>query len=472
MISNELKAFIIDEPKLVNLIDYKSFSFSKEIKNIPNEVLGLSLTTQYKINYSLPCKFWLFKGKFGISLKKGLKPSYSVGEILYIKEPFFIAEDGEVLYKYLFSDCDIKFKSERYLDVSNARFFIQIKEIKLNKIDNFYLNESKNDDVVKPTDFGNEAEKFNKERYSHKYEVEYLCELVDSPFIKSEILNQEAINYFYRIKIPKLADAHSFGNEWEYKVFDVGYIKATSKKEARALLEDEFNSKMCMKSKAQDIGVKNLYLLSLYEPTEHWGDFWSAERECAVCNTIFSKLQRDKAFDFKHIRSDYCCLDCEEIGESERDRNREENRLNSLIEEDKGIYQPCIYKITNKITNMCYVGQTSQAFTFRWYQHFMTSSGGSKFYEAINDSPVTDWIFEVIETISKKDIAEYMEKCGEKINRANFINVREQYWINQFDSIRNGYNSGVANKELHLIHTKYSDGLFDLNEVSDDFCSK
>jgi hypothetical protein len=252
----------------------------------------------------------------------------------------------------------------------------------------------------------------------------------------------------------------------------MGYVEANSKKEARSLIEEDYNSKMCMKSKSEDIGVKNLFLLNIYEPDVYWDNHWNEEHECSVCNQNFTKLQRGKTFDFESIKSGYCCPDCEEIGEYEADRNKEGAYLNKLLEENIGVELPCIYKITHKITNKVYIGQTTQAVTYRWYQHFKRTNGGTKFYDEIVNSSIVEWIFEVVEVIDKDAQRNYYEQRKEHDRISKYINTREQYWINQFDSINSGYNSGVANKELHMIHTKYSDGLFELNEVNDDFCSK
>ena len=76
---------------------------------------------------------------------------------------------------------------------------------------------------------------------------------------------------------------------------------------------------------------------------------------------------------------------------------------------------------------MCYIGKTSQVFTLRWYQHFY-QSGDCKFHAAIKNSNFTDWSFDVIEIA----------------NSAEEVSIREQYWIDHYDSISNGYNSVSA----------------------------
>jgi hypothetical protein len=261
------------------------------------------------------------------------------------------------------------------------------------------------------------------------------------------MLNSEenkTVKYFYRVKIPKLDGNGIYGKEWAWKPIDIGYIEAVSKKEARSILEEEFNANLSMRSKKEDIGTKNMYLLSLYDPNDYWDNFWNGINECVSCFKEFTLLDRNKLYDFEYIRSGYCCPECEEIGERERREKAAEEYINKKMEENIGVNNPCIYKITNKKTKKIYIGQTRQAVTYRWYQHFVTTSGGTKFYEEIKNGSITDWTFEVIETIEKKDII--------NIDRDKFLSMREQYWINFYNSIINGYNTATANKELKDLH--------------------
>ena len=83
-----------------------------------------------------------------------------------------------------------------------------------------------------------------------------------------------------------------------------------------------------------------------------------------------------------------------------------------------------IYKITNKITGKCYIGQTTLPLSKRWYKHAHDSK-----CPAIRDA-----------------IAKYGVDCFtiETIDVANTIdelNEKEVYWINFYNSlVPNGYN--------------------------------
>ncbi len=87
-----------------------------------------------------------------------------------------------------------------------------------------------------------------------------------------------------------------------------------------------------------------------------------------------------------------------------------------------------IYKITNNITGKGYIGQTTQAFKKRWYFHCYEAKDKrnfNKFYNAIRKYGAECWSVEVLE----------------EVNDVNLLNEREVYWINYYNTFKNGYNS-------------------------------
>lgn len=90
-----------------------------------------------------------------------------------------------------------------------------------------------------------------------------------------------------------------------------------------------------------------------------------------------------------------------------------------------------IYKITNKINNKVYIGQTtlkraSDRFTRHKYQatHLELDKGVSYIHRAMADSGIDNFEFTVIEEIGNDK-----------------LNEREKYWIQQYNSLApNGYN--------------------------------
>lgn len=90
-----------------------------------------------------------------------------------------------------------------------------------------------------------------------------------------------------------------------------------------------------------------------------------------------------------------------------------------------------IYKITNKLNNKCYIGQSIDIKT-RWIQHIYEGKHNTrkgKLYPAMFQNGIENFIFEVI------------EECppDQKI-----LNERERYWIKFYNSFENGYNSTIG----------------------------
>jgi hypothetical protein len=109
-----------------------------------------------------------------------------------------------------------------------------------------------------------------------------------------------------------------------------------------------------------------------------------------------------------------------------------EGKIDDLIDKNKSVsyriknkntLHNVIYKITNKHTHKCYIGKTKNAFFGRWYSHFKNRMQ-TKFGKEIEMYSIVDWTFEVLEIVYEQD-----------------INERERYWINEFNSVENGYNT-------------------------------
>ena len=96
-------------------------------------------------------------------------------------------------------------------------------------------------------------------------------------------------------------------------------------------------------------------------------------------------------------------------------------------------YEPVkgIYKITNKITGECYIGQSKNIYK-RWMQHCYKCYGNEneKFARAIRRYGLPNFTFEVVEYCDTKDA----------------LDDREMYWIKYYNSYNKGYNSTAGNK--------------------------
>lgn len=100
-----------------------------------------------------------------------------------------------------------------------------------------------------------------------------------------------------------------------------------------------------------------------------------------------------------------------------------------------------IYKITNKVNNKSYIGQTRYTIEFRWRQH-QHKKDNTYFHNAIHKYGIENFSIEVLEECDIKD-----------------LNSREIYYIAKYDTFKNGYNltiGGDGNKRL-LLDDKYEE---------------
>ena len=90
---------------------------------------------------------------------------------------------------------------------------------------------------------------------------------------------------------------------------------------------------------------------------------------------------------------------------------------------DKGI----IYSILNKVNGHRYIGQTQQDLNKRWTQHLQES-------KTFNDRPL-------YRAINKYGVGMFTVRIIEEDIPIDKLSERECYWIEQFDTYKNGYNA-------------------------------
>lgn len=94
-----------------------------------------------------------------------------------------------------------------------------------------------------------------------------------------------------------------------------------------------------------------------------------------------------------------------------------------------------IYKVTNRINGKVYIGQTKNSMEARWKRHCADSvcwwkEGRGKLQRAIHAYGRENFTVEQIDVAADKEEA----------------NAKEIYWIAQYDSVENGYNSSLGGK--------------------------
>lgn len=95
-----------------------------------------------------------------------------------------------------------------------------------------------------------------------------------------------------------------------------------------------------------------------------------------------------------------------------------------------------IYKVTNTVNGMVYIGQTKRDVAHRWKQHCYDAKYTEDIYhkgklqKAINEFGAENFTVEQIDVAASKEEA----------------NKKEMYWIAHYDSTNNGYNTSIGGK--------------------------
>lgn len=236
--------------------------------------------------------------------------------------------------------------------------------------------------------------------------------------------------YYYQIK-GKTGDKDGWSN-WTFPPIYSGRIKAENKIEAKKMIEQNYNKHFPLRVLNKDLDsnefllkiedmTNNNYLIKLFEYNECKNE---------ECKKKFRRIDLYNDTNVKTKGMDYCSDKCREIEREKYEIERIKNFNNPEMDNPNGFYNiPVIYKITNKNNNMCYIGQTTQSFTLRWWQHIKWGESDCKFHKAIQKGKLTDWLFEIIEVVENR-------YC---------LDERESYYIKQFDSINKGYNTVKVN---------------------------
>ena len=107
-----------------------------------------------------------------------------------------------------------------------------------------------------------------------------------------------------------------------------------------------------------------------------------------------------------------------------------QKQMNELCDRVLGKQVVCgIYKITNLLTEQCYIGQ-SVNIADRWKQHCkcglgINASSTNSLYNAMQKDGVWNFTFELLEELKQKTL----------------LNEKERFWIQMYQSDRFGYNA-------------------------------
>lgn len=93
-----------------------------------------------------------------------------------------------------------------------------------------------------------------------------------------------------------------------------------------------------------------------------------------------------------------------------------------------------IYKITNKINNKCYIGQSIHI-EQRWKEHIQ-GKGNKPLHQDIQQYGIENFSFEIIELCSSK-----------------LLDSKEKYWINYYNTDKIGYNQKDIGFNIYAVET-------------------
>lgn len=113
-----------------------------------------------------------------------------------------------------------------------------------------------------------------------------------------------------------------------------------------------------------------------------------------------------------------------------------------------------IYKISNSVNDKVYIGQTVFSIKKRWTEHVGI---------ILNDSKYIHRRYHLHRAMLKYGVDKFsiesVEECDDSL-----LDDREIYWINQYDSYKNGYNENMGGRNAvkydhDYIHQLFVNGL-------------
>lgn len=219
--------------------------------------------------------------------------------------------------------------------------------------------------------------------------------------------------YYYIVKGRKDSGYSSF---WEDSL--KGVVVAPDKESARAQVSEILGQscRLPMRIKAENIKPESL-LLAIYEVDEtHYVNKLVHARDCLQCGFSFKPVDK---FNLYGAYGDWqlCSPECEAIHKAEHFTQSSEFHY----------APPTIYCITHIPTGRNYVGQTTRAFTLRWWEH-IKSTAGDRFHIELRSSKIEEWSFRVLEVMP--------EGIPKEV-----VTEREKHWIEELSAVASGFNS-------------------------------
>ncbi|MEX3623549.1 hypothetical protein [Viridibacillus arvi] len=235
--------------------------------------------------------------------------------------------------------------------------------------------------------------------------------------------------WFY---ILKGIDSEGYSYNVETNVFI-----ADTRAAAKSKLSEMYSQIPFRKPKLFDENTRYIYLIP---STEYWYDYHNKAFDvvCECCANVVTVIGQKNII--KNRFGEFCSIECKEQREREVGDNSDyinENDHFGLANRQREEVTGYIYKITNKHSIQCYVGQTVKPALFRWWQHL-------KIDKKFGQVDIADLVFEVLEVVTFSDAD---KEEGFYTTAKDKLNKREAYYIKLFDCVEEGFNT-VQPKEF------------------------
>lgn len=231
-------------------------------------------------------------------------------------------------------------------------------------------------------------------------------------------------------------------------------IYAKDKKDVKKILMEKYPQFFPENKVYEKESVKNpnqIFYVLIY-PLREFEIILMNEGEwvCSGCGQKYENKYLKPPKNYTKIGKDYNFCNYYEKG---RDPNIDPDICLNLFKgkvEENGIEPPdnmmfvnsdsCsyIYKVTEKATGKSYIGKTKNAPFFRWWEHLKHSR--SPFGLHLRNTDLKEWTFEVLETLQPY------------VKEKEILRIESEY-ILKYDSINNGYNSVISNKDAGIINS-------------------
>lgn len=232
------------------------------------------------------------------------------------------------------------------------------------------------------------------------------------------------------------------------------FIYAKDKKDVKKILMERYPQFFPENKVYEKESVKNpnqIFYVLIY-PLREFEIILMNEGEwvCSGCGQKYENKYLNPPKNYTKIGKDYNFCNYYEKG---RDPNIDPDICLNLFKgkvEKNGIEPPdnmmfvssdsCsyIYKVTEKATGKSYIGKTKNAPFFRWWEHLKHSR--SPFGLHLRNTDLKEWTFEVLETLQPY------------VKEKEILRIESEY-ILKYDSINNGYNSVISNKDAGIINS-------------------